>query len=241
MHSVNHATAWYIKHIGRELAHTGDGRRSRRLLLTPLPSATGCATAAPRCQSGSRPSRRAEPANQCRATKRAPAGCSVSRTELVELLAQAVDQVPDVSPKCWMTTENDWSHLGNCWTSEWPWNAGVKRGTKSASSASEQLIGAPLLSSGAARTRDWFNPSIAHSYNRRSFLKERDRSRPRLRLRLLVLELPSPGWARRSRRRGQGSGGARPRSGRRALTATPFGACCSGQGGRNCLSCFRLG
>jgi len=168
MHSVNHATAWYIKHIGRELAHTGDGRRSRRLLLTPLPSATGCATAAPRCQSGSRPSRRAEPANQCRATKRAPAGCSVSRTELVELLAQAVDQVPDVSPKCWMTTENDWSHLGNCWTSEWPWNAGVKRGTKSASSASEQLIGAPLLSSGAARTRDWFNPSIAHSYNRRS-------------------------------------------------------------------------
>src|SRR6516225_7813993 len=38
---------------------------------------------------------------------------------------------------------------------------------------------------------------------------------------------------------GQGSGGARPRSGRRALTATPFGACCSGQGDRNCLCCFR--
>jgi hypothetical protein len=54
-------------------------------------------------------------------------------------------------------------------------------------------------------------------------------------------ELPCPGWARRSRRRGQGLGGARPRSGRRALTAAPFGACCSGQGGRNCLSCFRLG
>jgi len=42
------------------------------------------------CQSGSRASRRAEPANQSRATKRAAAGCSVSRTEVVELLAQAV-------------------------------------------------------------------------------------------------------------------------------------------------------
>jgi len=29
------------------------------------------------------------------------------------------------------------------------------------------------------------------------------------------------------RRRGQGSGGARPRSGRRALTPSPFGACCA--------------
>lgn len=32
------------------------------------------------------------------------------------------------------------------------------------------------------------------------------------------------GWTRRGRGRGQGSGGARPRSGRRALTANPFGA-----------------
>jgi hypothetical protein len=34
------------------------------------------------------------------------------------------------------------------------------------------------------------------------------------------------------RRRGPGSGGARPRSGRRALTASPFGASCSGCRGR---------
>ena len=34
------------------------------------------------------------------------------------------------------------------------------------------------------------------------------------------------------RRRGPGSGGARPRSGRRALTPSPFGACCSGCRGR---------
>jgi len=53
-------------------------------------------------------------------------------------------------------------------------------------------------------------------------------------------EHPCPGWARRSRRRGQGSGGARPRRGRRALTATPFGACCSGQGDRQGLCCFRV-
>jgi hypothetical protein len=40
--------------------------------------------------------------------------------------------------------------------------------------------------------------------------------------------------------RGQGSGGARPRRGRRALTATPFGACCSGRGDRKGLCCFRV-
>ena len=76
---------------------------------------------------------------------------------------------------------------------------------------------------------------------RRSFLKERGRSRPTSVLFGSFCELPCPGWARRSRRRGQGSGEARPRSGRRALTAASFGACCSGRGGRNCLSCFRLG
>jgi hypothetical protein len=42
---------------------------------------------------------------------------------------------------------------------------------------------------------------------------------------------PGAGWARRSRRRGHGSGIARPCG--RALTAAPFGACCSGQEGRN--------
>jgi hypothetical protein len=57
---------------------------------------------------------------------------------------------------------------------------------------------------------------------------------------LFVLELPGPGWARRSRRRGQGLGGARPRRGRRALTATPVGACCSGQGDRKGLCGFRV-
>ena len=76
---------------------------------------------------------------------------------------------------------------------------------------------------------------------RRSFLKERGRSRPRLGLVLLVLGLPGPGWARRSKRRSQGSGVARPRSGRGALTAAPFGASCSRAGrSKGALCCFRV-
>ena len=85
------------------------------------------------------------------------------------------------------------------------------------------------------------NSFHARGHFRRSFLKERGSQDQPLCGFGLFCELSCPGWARRSRRRGQGSGGARPRSGRRALTAAPLGACCSGQGGRNCLSCFRLG
>jgi hypothetical protein len=57
-----------------------------------------------------------------------------------------------------------------------------------------------------------------------SFLKERRRSRPRLVLFSLVCELPDPGWRVEIGVGGQGSGGEPDRvSGRRVLTATPFG------------------
>jgi len=59
----------------------------------------------------------------------------------------------------------------------------------------------------------------------RSSLKERGRSRVVVGV-FLPLDRRSVGAP--MRRRGQGSGGARPRSGRRALTPTPFGARCSG-------------
>ena len=76
--------------------------------------------------------------------------------------------------------------------------------------------------------------------NRRSSLKERDRSR--------VVAGPSSWPSTRpvgapTRRRGQGSGGARPRSGRGALTPSPFGACCAVVEGlvvglfRGCVAC----
>jgi hypothetical protein len=85
------------------------------------------------------------------------------------------------------------------------------------------------LSASHAESR-WFEPSRDHHVKRSSFRKERGRSRPRLVVFSLVCELPDPGWrveigigvkARAEPDRGNG---------RRALTATPFGARSSGQG-----------
>ena len=64
---------------------------------------------------------------------------------------------------------------------------------------------------------------LSARYSWRSSPKERGRSR----VSAGPYSWPSTSLlARRCRRRGQGSGGARPRSGRRALTTTPFGASC---------------
>jgi hypothetical protein len=66
---------------------------------------------------------------------------------------------------------------------------------------------------------------LANPDRGRSSLKERG-STPSLWLIFLWLSCACS-WARRGGRRSQGSLGGRPRSGRRSLTPTPVGACCS--------------
>ena len=91
----------------------------------------------------------------------------------------------------------------------------------------------PVPEAGAEGTPPW----VCGERFRRSLLKERGRSRPTDVLCWFVLRLAG---------RVEVGVGVKARaepdrvSGRRALTATPFGACCSGLGDRKGLCCFRV-